>query len=114
MVMAVNKLMMYLILKDWIRRRRDSNPRYPSGYSGFQDHRHRPLGHPSAVKIRPESARIKRIAADSPRQCNAKCNDRDGARRHTMHMTRQTQYSGASAAESAVDRFLSLRMSSRR
>src|SRR4029079_9956467 len=30
------------------RRERDSNPRYPSGYSGFQDHRHRPLGHPSA------------------------------------------------------------------
>jgi hypothetical protein len=27
------------------RRGRDSNPRYPSGYSGFQDHRHRPLGH---------------------------------------------------------------------
>src|SRR5262245_25320770 len=30
------------------RGERDSNPRYPSGYSGFQDHRHRPLGHPSA------------------------------------------------------------------
>jgi hypothetical protein len=29
------------------RRGRDSNPWYPSGYSGFQDHRHRPLGHPS-------------------------------------------------------------------
>ncbi len=26
------------------------NPRYPSGYSGFQDHRHRPLGHPSAFE----------------------------------------------------------------
>src|SRR6187431_1788883 len=32
---------------EW-RRERDSNPRYPSGYSGFQDHRHRPLGHLSA------------------------------------------------------------------
>ena len=29
------------------RRGRDSNPWYPSGYSGFQDRRHRPLGHPS-------------------------------------------------------------------
>ena len=27
---------------------RDSNPRYPFGYSGFQDRRHQPLGHPSA------------------------------------------------------------------
>src|SRR5262245_38132341 len=44
------------LLTTW-RRERDSNPRYPSGYSGFQDHRHRPLGHPSASKIRPESAR---------------------------------------------------------
>ena len=35
------------------RRRRDSNPRYPSGYSGFQDRRHRPLGHPSASKLLP-------------------------------------------------------------
>src|SRR6266851_84357 len=34
------------------RRERDSNPRYPSGYSGFQDHRHRPLGHPSASNLR--------------------------------------------------------------
>jgi hypothetical protein len=34
------------------RRERDSNPRYPCGYSGFQDHRHRPLGHPSALKCR--------------------------------------------------------------
>ena len=36
-----------VFLKIW-RRERDSNPRYPCGYSGFQDHRHRPLGHPSA------------------------------------------------------------------
>ena len=33
------------------RRERDSNPRNPSGFSGFQDHRHRPLGHPSASKV---------------------------------------------------------------
>ena len=32
---------------EW-RRERDSNPRYPFWYSGFQDRRHRPLGHPSA------------------------------------------------------------------
>ena len=30
------------------RRERDSNPRYGFPYSGFQDHRHQPLGHPSA------------------------------------------------------------------
>ena len=30
------------------RRERDSNPRYPFGYNGFQDRRHQPLGHPSA------------------------------------------------------------------
>ena len=33
--------------REW-RRKRDSNPRYSSGHSGLQDHRHRPLGHPSA------------------------------------------------------------------
>src|SRR5262245_35182254 len=37
------------------RRERDSNPRNPSGFSGFQDHRHRPLGHPSASNIWPHS-----------------------------------------------------------
>jgi hypothetical protein len=33
------------------RRERDSNPRNPSGFSGFQDHRHRPLGHLSAPEF---------------------------------------------------------------
>src|SRR5688500_3251657 len=33
------------------RRERDSNPRYPFGYNGFQDRRHQPLGHPSAVGL---------------------------------------------------------------
>src|SRR5215470_8161578 len=42
------------------RRERDSNPRYPFGYSGFQDHRHRPLGHPSAAELLPD------ILAGSP------------------------------------------------
>ena len=31
------------------RRERDSNPRYPFGYSGFQDRLFQPLTHPSAV-----------------------------------------------------------------
>ena len=31
------------------RRERDSNPRNRSRYSGFQDRRHKPLGHPSAA-----------------------------------------------------------------
>jgi hypothetical protein len=39
------------------RRERDSNPRYGFPYSGFQDHRHRPLGHPSASRFWPEFAR---------------------------------------------------------
>ena len=34
------------------RRERDSNPRHGFPCSGFQDHRHRPLGHPSARFIR--------------------------------------------------------------
>ena len=31
---------------EW-RRERDSNPRYPFGYSGFQDRLFQPLTHPS-------------------------------------------------------------------
>ena len=34
--------------RSW-RRGRDSNPRYPFGYAGFQDRSHQPLGHLSAV-----------------------------------------------------------------
>src|SRR6516225_7173459 len=34
-------------MKQW-RRERDSNPRYPFGYSGFQDRLFQPLTHPSA------------------------------------------------------------------
>src|ERR1700758_3218513 len=30
--------------EEW-RRGRDSNPRYPFGYAGFQDRSHQPLGH---------------------------------------------------------------------
>ena len=32
------------------RRERDSNPRYPLGYNGFQDRRFQPLTHPSAER----------------------------------------------------------------
>src|ERR1044071_3440969 len=41
------------------RRERDSNPRYPSGYSGFQDHRHRPLGHLSVTGNSRTPARVR-------------------------------------------------------
>ena len=34
-------------LENW-RRGGDSNPRYPSGYAGFQDRCHQPLGHLSS------------------------------------------------------------------
>jgi hypothetical protein len=34
---------------EW-RRERDSNPRYPFGYAGFQDRCHQPLGHLSAAR----------------------------------------------------------------
>jgi hypothetical protein len=33
------------------RRGRDSNPRYPFGYAGFQDRSHQPLGHLSDGSI---------------------------------------------------------------
>ena len=44
-----SKLSISLIIK-WIywRRERDSNPRSPSGLSGFQDRLFQPLTHPSA------------------------------------------------------------------
>ena len=42
-------------LKHW-RRGRDSNPRYPFGYAGFQDRSHQPLGHLSAAQtVLPQS-----------------------------------------------------------
>jgi len=39
----------------------------------FQDHRHRPLGHPCASTFWPDFARSGRIEAAAPRQCH----DRD-------------------------------------
>ena len=35
------------------RRERDSNPRYPFRYNGFQDRRYQPLTHPSASDVHP-------------------------------------------------------------
>jgi hypothetical protein len=42
---------------EW-RRGRDSNPRYPFGYAGFQDRSHQPLGHLSAQQIIPFRASL--------------------------------------------------------
>src|SRR4051812_31793275 len=54
------------------RRERDSNPRYPFGYNGFQDRRHQPLGHPSALRLSGEEAPRSKDAgpaAAAPLQC---------------------------------------------
>src|SRR5438445_12636678 len=56
------RLLHSLTAMNW-RRERDSNPRYPCGYSGFQDHRHRPLGHPSASRFYCENGALSREAA---------------------------------------------------
>ena len=51
--------------KIW-RRGRDSNPRYPFGYAGFQDRSHQPLGHLSACRrdtIRPLLASLQQAWA---------------------------------------------------
>ncbi len=45
-----NILYKLLIIKTPWRRGRDSNPRYPFRYAGFQDRSHQPLGHLSAVR----------------------------------------------------------------
>jgi hypothetical protein len=45
-----------IILTRW-RRGRDSNPRYPFRYAGFQDRSHQPLGHLSAVCRSPSIVR---------------------------------------------------------
>jgi hypothetical protein len=37
------------------RRGRDSNPRYPFGYAGFQDRSHQPLGHLSGCACVPDA-----------------------------------------------------------
>src|SRR5437868_3366321 len=45
------------------RRERDSNPRYRFRFSGFQDHRHRPLGHPSAANKTAQNVETTRFSA---------------------------------------------------
>jgi hypothetical protein len=50
--------------EEW-RRERDSNPRWSFPHSGFQDHRHRPLGHPSAPLFYSE---IRQFELSCPRQ----------------------------------------------
>ena len=45
----------HLFMSEGWRRERDSNPRNRFRFSGFQDHRHRPLGHPSAFGNRSRS-----------------------------------------------------------
>ena len=71
---------------DW-RRERDSNPRNPFGFSGFQDHRHRPLGHLSvsafiepsvagSVTVEPTWSRSGAPRLDRARLlCHEKCFD---------------------------------------
>src|SRR5215216_2207482 len=44
------------------RRERDSNPRNPFRFSGFQDHRHRPLGHLSALNKIAQSSILHALA----------------------------------------------------
>ena len=45
--LSISKLLIIKYLTRW-RRERDSNPRYPFRYNGFQDRRYQPLTHPSA------------------------------------------------------------------
>ena len=51
------------------RRERDSNPRNRFRFSGFQDHRHRPLGHPSASKSGLNSL-VSDVRRSSPALCH--------------------------------------------
>ena len=77
------------------RRERDSNPRNRFRFSGFQDHRHRPLGHPSASTScrdsrtfialtdarhqSPEMQRSGRCATPSDARHSSHCNSRSAA-----------------------------------
>ena len=47
------------------RKRRDSNPRYPFRYVGFQDRCHQPLGHSSALSKIPPPRNLRHIATPS-------------------------------------------------
>src|SRR5262245_52539945 len=77
--------------EDW-RREGDSNPRYPSGYSGFQDRRHRPLGHPSAYERCVESRAVWFAIFDATTHDHARapchCTARIGLRSSTERKSR--------------------------
>ena len=53
-------------IETW-RREWDSNPRYSHPYSGFQDRRLRPLGHPSILKFISKSGSCRQIKLLYPR-----------------------------------------------
>jgi hypothetical protein len=69
--------------KTW-RRERDSNPRNGFPFSGFQDHRHRPLGHPSASNSRPEIARSAVAAPSMGAMCHPSVTSGLGAQSPTL------------------------------
>jgi hypothetical protein len=50
--------------KVW-RRGRDSNPRYPFGYAGFQDRSHQPLGHLSGDAVYKGVQRVLKLVYNS-------------------------------------------------
>ena len=98
--------------KDW-RRERDSNPQCGFPYSGFQDHRHRPLGHPSAFEIRPEHSQLPHNVSVGRSKCTSQCNGRDkastrmpGTRRqprvHSSRICRPTTWPRSQSVEAAA------------
>src|SRR5271155_2373710 len=50
------------------RRGRDSNPRYPFGYAGFQDRSHQPLGHLSDNTVLLQFHRLRSLQHNSARE----------------------------------------------
>ena len=62
---AVTLLMQERALHTGWRRARDSNPRYPFRYAGFQDRSHQPLGQLSILLIRQKNP------ISSPGLCSA-------------------------------------------
>jgi hypothetical protein len=55
------------------RRGRDSNPRYPFGYAGFQDRSHQPLGHLSALTVLLQSAGARETSGSGSRTESGRC-----------------------------------------
>ena len=54
--------------EEW-RRGRDSNPRYPFGYAGFQDRSHQPLGHLSGNRSEAMRTRCEYLIASLQQAC---------------------------------------------